>query len=66
MSRLTSRTYSLASGLLPHFCSHALAVKRGGSPATINPAARSQPHRKSHEMQASSRATPDGSPFHGG
>eukprot|EP00965_Chrysotila_dentata_P065540 2171715-Pleurochrysis_carterae.AAC.1 len=37
ISRLTSGT-SFASGLLLHFCSHALAVKRGGSRAAIKPA----------------------------
>eukprot|EP00965_Chrysotila_dentata_P050210 1663472-Pleurochrysis_carterae.AAC.4 len=37
MPRLTSGN-SLTSELLPHFCSHALAVKRGGSRVTINPA----------------------------
>eukprot|EP00965_Chrysotila_dentata_P186210 6148706-Pleurochrysis_carterae.AAC.1 len=57
ISRLTSGT-SFAAGLLPHFCSHAWAVKRGGSRATIKPATRSQPpHRKSHRMQSGSHHT---------
>eukprot|EP00965_Chrysotila_dentata_P044409 1476437-Pleurochrysis_carterae.AAC.1 len=57
ISRLTSGT-PFASGLLPHFCSHALAVKRGGSRVTIKPEARSKPHRTTHRwMQSGSHNT---------